>query len=241
MVQGITRDDEEQAGTRGGFGPPLGFTTLRQRISGQRWAPPSMIPEMRTLSGAKRRDCIIKAIAGGGPTRGLKASRSTTEGCSMNHAPSRGPVSRPRRVPDRIDVEAKDTPGRVPGEPRTHVPICLANWGADHREVLQGLGAVLDHGHDVLRHFLLRCASRPGKAAVEPRACHGASPSHRQYGFRHTLSPCLSWRQTTQRVSSLVIAGSGTGFAAVSREPRMSSEECPGRSIGHLRCAARSL
>jgi hypothetical protein len=61
MVQGIARDDEEQAGTRGGFGPPLGFTTLPQRISGQRCAPPSVIPEMRTLSGAKRRDCIIKS------------------------------------------------------------------------------------------------------------------------------------------------------------------------------------
>jgi hypothetical protein len=62
MVQGIARDDEEQAGTRGGFGPPLGFTTLRQRISGQRWAPPSVIPEMRTLSSAKRRDCIINPV-----------------------------------------------------------------------------------------------------------------------------------------------------------------------------------
>ncbi len=67
MVQGIARDHEEQARTRGGFGPPLGFTTLLQRISGQRWAPPSVIPEMRTLSGAKRRDCIIEPIAGRWP------------------------------------------------------------------------------------------------------------------------------------------------------------------------------
>jgi hypothetical protein len=61
MVQGIARDDEEQAGTRGGFGRALGFTTLPSRISGQRWAPPSVIPEMRTSSGAKLRDCIIKS------------------------------------------------------------------------------------------------------------------------------------------------------------------------------------
>jgi hypothetical protein len=62
MVEGVPRDDEDQTGLWAGFCLPLGFTPLRQRVSGQGWSPPPTISERRRVSVAKRRDCIIKPL-----------------------------------------------------------------------------------------------------------------------------------------------------------------------------------
>src|SRR5437899_10553425 len=62
MVEGVTRDDEDQTGLWAGFCLPLGFTPLRQRVSGQDWSSPPTISERRPVSVAKRRDCIIKPL-----------------------------------------------------------------------------------------------------------------------------------------------------------------------------------